>query len=44
MVHNIVNKRLQKPEFDCKGLGDLYDCGCGDEEPAESDKGTAAAA
>jgi FAD-linked sulfhydryl oxidase len=39
MVHNIVNKRLKKPEFDCKGLGDLYDCGCGDEE---SDKGTAA--
>jgi hypothetical protein len=30
-VHNEVNKRLQKPEFDCAHLSDEYDCGCGDE-------------
>ncbi|EAU91882.2 hypothetical protein CC1G_04649 [Coprinopsis cinerea okayama7 len=46
-VHNEVNKRLKKPQFDCAHLDDEYDCGCGD-EPAvkggegfnESDKGT----
>lgn len=36
MVHNIVNKRLKKPEFDCKNIGDAYDCGCGDTEEGES--------
>ncbi|KAF1836588.1 FAD dependent sulfhydryl oxidase Erv2 [Decorospora gaudefroyi] len=41
-VHNIVNKRLKKPEFNCELIGDAYDCGCADEEPAESGKGTAA--
>ncbi|KAH7391796.1 FAD dependent sulfhydryl oxidase Erv2 [Pyrenochaeta sp. MPI-SDFR-AT-0127] len=41
-VHNIVNKRLKKPEFNCEDIGDAYDCGCGDEKPKESDKGTAA--
>lgn len=30
-MHNEVNKRLQKPEFDCAHLSDEYDCGCGDE-------------
>jgi hypothetical protein len=30
-VHNEVNKRLQKPEFDCAHLSSEYDCGCGDE-------------
>ncbi|KAF8963567.1 ERV/ALR sulfhydryl oxidase domain-containing protein [Flammula alnicola] len=30
-VHNTVNKRLKKPEFDCAHLSDEYDCGCGDE-------------
>lgn len=30
-VHNEVNKRLLKPEFDCAHLSDEYDCGCGDE-------------
>ena len=40
-VHNVVNKRLKKPEFNCEDIGDAYDCGCGD-EPAESGKGTAA--
>ncbi|KAF2242770.1 FAD dependent sulfhydryl oxidase Erv2, partial [Trematosphaeria pertusa] len=33
MVHNIVNKRLHKPEFNCENIGDAYDCGCGDEDP-----------
>ena len=29
-VHNKVNERLHKPEFDCAHLSDEYDCGCGD--------------
>jgi len=29
-VHNEVNKRLKKPDFDCAHLSDQYDCGCGD--------------
>lgn len=36
-MHNIVNKRLHKPEFNCENIGDAYDCGCGDEDP--KDKG-----
>ncbi|KAK6908930.1 hypothetical protein I203_102936 [Kwoniella mangroviensis CBS 8507] len=30
-VHNLVNERLGKPEFDCLTLDETYDCGCGDE-------------
>ncbi|WWC65658.1 uncharacterized protein I303_108279 [Kwoniella dejecticola CBS 10117] len=30
-VHNQVNERLGKPEFDCLTLDETYDCGCGDE-------------
>ncbi|KAI1313442.1 hypothetical protein EDD11_002549 [Mortierella claussenii] len=30
-VHNIVNARLGKPEFDCSTLADVYKCGCADE-------------
>ncbi|KAI0048809.1 hypothetical protein FA95DRAFT_1557547 [Auriscalpium vulgare] len=30
-VHNQVNERLKKPEFDCAHLDDEYDCGCGDD-------------
>jgi FAD-linked sulfhydryl oxidase len=30
-VHNQVNARLHKPEFDCANLDATYDCGCGDE-------------
>lgn len=41
-VHNIVNKRLKKPEFNCVNIGDAYSCGCSDEEPDELGKGTAA--
>jgi FAD-linked sulfhydryl oxidase len=33
-VHNQVNKRLEKPMFDCNKIGDFYDCGCGDKKPA----------
>jgi len=29
-VHNEVNKRLKKVEFDCADLDATYDCGCGD--------------
>ncbi|KAF9545018.1 hypothetical protein EC957_011515 [Mortierella hygrophila] len=35
-VHNIVNIRLGKPEFDCSTLADVYKCGCAD-EPEEGD-------
>ncbi|KAL2194083.1 ERV/ALR sulfhydryl oxidase domain-containing protein [Corynascus similis CBS 632.67] len=31
-VHNEVNHRLGKDEFDCNKIGDFYDCGCGDED------------
>ncbi|KAK4186314.1 nucleophile aminohydrolase [Podospora australis] len=31
-VHNEVNKRLKKPEFNCNNIGDFYDCGCGEED------------
>ena len=37
-VHNEVNKRLEKPEFDCSKIGDFYDCGCGEDE-SEQGKG-----
>ncbi|KAJ7747723.1 ERV/ALR sulfhydryl oxidase domain-containing protein [Mycena metata] len=30
-VHNVVNERLHKPQFDCAHLDAEYDCGCGDE-------------
>ncbi|KIP09009.1 hypothetical protein PHLGIDRAFT_126610 [Phlebiopsis gigantea 11061_1 CR5-6] len=30
-VHNQVNERLGKREFDCANLDATYDCGCGDE-------------
>ncbi|GAA5994168.1 hypothetical protein JCM5350_006340 [Sporobolomyces pararoseus] len=32
-LHNLVNLRLGKPEFDCsKDLEGIYDCGCGTDE------------
>ena len=37
-VHNQVNARLLKPEFDCANLDATYDCGCGD-EPVNPPKG-----
>ncbi|KAL8944514.1 MAG: hypothetical protein Q9216_000424 [Gyalolechia sp. 2 TL-2023] len=30
-VHNEVNKSLGKEMFDCARVGEVYDCGCGDE-------------
>ena len=30
-MHNLVNERLGKPEFDCANLDATYDFGCGDE-------------
>ncbi|KAF8271067.1 ERV/ALR sulfhydryl oxidase domain-containing protein [Lactarius quietus] len=30
-VHNQVNERLEKPNFDCAHLDEEYDCGCGDD-------------
>ena len=35
-IHNRVNKRLKKPQFDCAHLDETYDCGCGgDDESGE---------
>ncbi|ORX37942.1 ERV/ALR sulfhydryl oxidase domain-containing protein [Kockovaella imperatae] len=34
-VHNMINERLGKPEFDCLTLDEKYDCGCG-EDPGAS--------
>lgn len=31
-VHNKVNERLGKPEYDCTTILEDYDCGCGDDE------------
>jgi len=31
-VHNQVNERLRKPEFDCKQIAETYKCGCADSE------------
>ncbi|KAF8911648.1 ERV/ALR sulfhydryl oxidase domain-containing protein [Gymnopilus junonius] len=42
-VHNEVNKRLRKAEFDCAHLSDEYDCGCGDEPVSEKPAAPAAA-
>ncbi|KAB5522114.1 ERV/ALR sulfhydryl oxidase domain-containing protein [Coniochaeta sp. 2T2.1] len=35
-VHNEVNKRLKKPEYDCTKLD--YDCGCGEDEKREKEE------
>ena len=37
-LHNEVNKRLKKPDFDCAHLSDEYDCGCGDSPSPESSR------
>ncbi|EJT71792.1 FAD-linked sulfhydryl oxidase ALR [Gaeumannomyces tritici R3-111a-1] len=36
-VHNQVNQRLKKKEFDCAKIGDFYDCGCGDDKGKKKD-------
>ncbi|KAL8938055.1 MAG: hypothetical protein Q9211_003386 [Gyalolechia sp. 1 TL-2023] len=39
-VHNEVNKSLEKERFDCARVGEVYDCGCGDEgKGMEEEKG-----
>lgn len=38
-VHNEVNKRLKKDQFDCSKIGDFYDCGCADDEPLKAKAG-----
>ncbi|GAA5969212.1 hypothetical protein JCM11641_007511 [Rhodosporidiobolus odoratus] len=39
-IHNLVNERLGKPEFDCSAdLEGVYDCGCGDLGKDELDVG-----
>ena len=35
-IHNLVNNRLKKAEFDCSKLDETYDCGCGDPPLASS--------
>ncbi|RDX44242.1 hypothetical protein OH76DRAFT_1359997 [Lentinus brumalis] len=40
-LHNQVNHRLGKPEFDCANLDATYDCGCGDEPLGSSTGGSA---
>jgi hypothetical protein len=37
-LHNQVNGRLHKPEFDCANLDATYDCGCGDDPVSISHK------
>ncbi|BGP52785.1 hypothetical protein JCM8202_003864 [Rhodotorula sphaerocarpa] len=38
-LHNLVNARLGKDEFDCgENLKDIYDCGCGD-DPEDGEEG-----
>lgn len=36
-IHNKVNERLEKPEYDCTTILEDYDCGCGSDEK-EDDK------
>lgn len=40
-VHNLVNERLGKPEFDCLTLTETYDCGCGPEGEGGAAEGKA---
>ncbi|KAM3414667.1 FAD-linked sulfhydryl oxidase ERV2 [Cercospora zeina] len=42
-VHNQVNIRLHKEEFDCNNIGDFYDCGCAKDEEDEKKEKEAAA-
>ncbi|KAG0204018.1 hypothetical protein BGX28_003897 [Mortierella sp. GBA30] len=41
-VHNIVNVRLGKPEFDCSTLADVYKCGCADEPKQDEEDDSSA--
>ena len=31
-IHNLVNERLEKPVFNCSTVGDMWKCGCAEEE------------
>jgi FAD-linked sulfhydryl oxidase len=31
-VHNIVNKKLEKPQFDCSKVEETWKCGCSEDE------------
>ncbi|KAI9199443.1 ERV/ALR sulfhydryl oxidase domain-containing protein [Polychytrium aggregatum] len=35
-VHNLVNKRLGKPQFDCSTVAEIWKCGCAEEDGANS--------
>ncbi|KAL8804486.1 MAG: hypothetical protein Q9223_005711 [Gallowayella weberi] len=37
-VHNEVNKSLGKDRFDCARVGEVYDCGCGEEDNTDKEK------
>jgi FAD-linked sulfhydryl oxidase len=39
-VHNLVNQRLGKEEFDCSKIGEFYDCGCAEDEAEGEGEGT----
>lgn len=43
-VHNQVNERLKKPDFDCAKIGDFYDCGCGDDDKKKKEGAAAGGA
>ena len=38
-LHNQVNARLHKPEFDCKTVTDHYKCGCAETDDEEGGEG-----
>lgn len=40
MVHNLVNKRLDKPQYDCTTILEDYDCGCGGDSLLNETKDT----
>ncbi|CAI5760321.1 unnamed protein product [Candida verbasci] len=36
-IHNKVNERLNKPEYDCTTILEDYDCGCGNDEESKDE-------
>ncbi|KAI0463945.1 hypothetical protein LJB42_002954 [Komagataella kurtzmanii] len=36
-IHNQVNRRLEKPQYDCSNILEDYDCGCGSDEKEVDD-------
>lgn len=38
-MHNLVNERLRKPEFDCGSVTEAYKCGCADEGAGDEGAG-----